>query len=530
MLDTKGTPHFAQDLIHNFRLYLQISRYKLLKCIGEGGFGTVWMAAQEEPVRRRVALKILKPGMDTKQVVARFEAERQALAMMDHPNIAKVLDGGATAEGRPYFVMELVKGVPITDFCDGEKLSTVDRLRLFRKVCSAVQHAHQKGIIHRDIKPSNVLVGLQDVKAVPQVIDFGIAKALDQRLTEQTIFTEHRQILGTPEYMAPEQAEPTGLDIDTRADIYSLGVLLYELLTGAKPLNLKALLRSGFDEVLRHIREVDPPRPSTRVSASIHESTQAAIHRRTEPSKLSRLLRGDLDWIVMKALDKGRTRRYETAVAFAEDIRRYLEKEPVEARPPSARYRASKFVRRYRSQVIAASLLILSLAAGLVGTGLSLRKANQETVKATNETERATRALTTAKLARQQAEEDRNEKVAALSRAEGLRLLTESASSLESSPSLALLLAMEAHNRAETSLPPHAINDAVLLACSRLRERYTVSPSAIAVSIHPASFGALSRHLLPMILNSRFASSRSGASKTLRMSWATSRRCETLGT
>ncbi|MHC4092587.1 MAG: serine/threonine protein kinase, partial [Planctomycetota bacterium] len=291
----------------------RIGPYKILQQIGEGGFGVVYMAEQREPVQRRVGLKIIKLGMDTKQVIARFEAERQALAMMDHPNIARVLDAGATQTGRPYFVMELVKGVRITEYCDHNKLSTKDRLDLFLGICNAVQHAHQKGIIHRDIKPSNVLVTLHDTRAVPKVIDFGIAKATSRQLTEKTLFTEFRYFIGTPEYMSPDQAEISGLDVDTRTDIYSLGVLLYQLLTGTTPFDAKTRRTAGYGEIQRIIREVEPPKPSTRIGAlSGNQGTDIARHRRTEPGALSRLLRGELDWVVMKAMEKDRTRRYQT--------------------------------------------------------------------------------------------------------------------------------------------------------------------------------------------------------------------------
>src|SRR5438094_5189605 len=309
---------------------VQIGHYKLLQQIGEGGCGVVYMAEQEEPVRRRVALKVIKLGMDTKQVIARFEAERQALALMDHPNIAKVLEAGATDTGRPYFVMELVRGVKITHYCDENNLSTRERLDLFIKVSQAVQHAHQKGIIHRDLKPSNILVADHDGVPVPKIIDFGIAKATtDQRLTDKTLFTAFEQFIGTPAYMSPEQARMSGLDIDTRTDIYSLGVLLYELLTGKTPLDQRELLASGLDEMRRTIREQEPARPSTRLSTMIEgELTITARHRHTDAPKLIHLLRGDLDWIVMKALEKDRARRYETANSLASDIQRYLADEP----------------------------------------------------------------------------------------------------------------------------------------------------------------------------------------------------------
>src|SRR5512135_1935124 len=297
-----------------------IGRYKLLQEIGEGGFGVVFMAEQLEPVQRKVALKIIKPGMDTKEVIARFEAERQALALMDHPNIAKVLDAGATESGRPYFVMELVKGIKITDYCDQNDLSTEERLNLFIKVCHAVQHAHQKGIIHRDLKPSNVMITLHDGEPVPKVIDFGIAKATGHRLTEKTLFTRYEQMIGTPAYMSPEQAAMSGLDVDTRTDIYALGVLLYELLTGVTPFDKETLSKAALDEIRRMIREIEPAKPSTRLETMGEKLSEVAEHRHTEPGALSRLVRGELDWVVMKCLEKDRTRRYDTAKALADDL------------------------------------------------------------------------------------------------------------------------------------------------------------------------------------------------------------------
>ncbi len=321
----------------------RIGPHKLLQKVGEGGMGVVYMAEQETPVRRKVALKIIKPGMDSAQVIARFEAERQALALMEHPNIAKVLDAGATDTGRPYFVMDLVKGIPITEYCDEAKLSPSERLTLFIPVCQAIQHAHQKGIIHRDIKPSNVMVTLHDGQPVAKIIDFGVAKAIDQRLTERTLFTQYGALIGTPEYMSPEQANLSGLDVDTRSDIYSLGVLLYELLTGTTPLERQKLRDAGYAEVLRRIKEEEPPKPSTRLSHSGDRLASIAATRRTEPARLTKLVRGELDWIVMKALEKERTRRYETANGLARDIQRYLDGDPVEAGPPSASYKLRKF-------------------------------------------------------------------------------------------------------------------------------------------------------------------------------------------
>ncbi len=356
-----------------------IGRYKLLQKIGEGGCGVVYMAEQETPVRRRVALKVIKLGMDTKEVVARFEAERQALALMDHPNIAKVLDAGATTAGRPYFVMELVKGIPATRYADENKLDTRERLDLFIQICQAVQHAHQKGIIHRDIKPSNILVADHDGVPVPKVIDFGIAKATtDQRLTDKTLFTALEQFVGTPAYMSPEQAKLSGLDIDTRSDIYSLGVLLYELLTGKTPFDPTRLFNAGFEGIRRIIREEDPPRPSACLSTLAHaELTTLANQRRAEPPKLLNSIRGDLDWIVMKCLEKDRTRRYETASGLAADVQRHLGNEPVVARPPSASYRFQKMVRRNRFVFASAACVLITLIVGIVGTTLGLVRAER---------------------------------------------------------------------------------------------------------------------------------------------------------
>jgi WD40 repeat protein/serine/threonine protein kinase len=345
-----------------------IGPYKLLEQIGEGGFGVVFLAEQAQPVRRKVALKVLKPGMDTRQVVARFEAERQALALMDHPHIAHVLDGGATASGRPYFVMELVKGVPITAFCDQGHLSVRARLGLFADVCQAVQHAHHKGIIHRDLKPSNVLVTVHDTTPVVKVIDFGVAKALGQALTDKTLFTGIAQMVGTPLYMSPEQAQLSGLDIDTRSDIYALGVLLYELLTGTTPFDQERLRQAGYDELRRIIREEEAARPSMRLSTLGQAGTAVCANRGSDPARLSQLVRGELDWIVMKALEKDRNRRYESASAFAADVHRYLKDEPVQACPPSALYRLRKFARRHRAALVSASLVALAVLLGSVAS------------------------------------------------------------------------------------------------------------------------------------------------------------------
>jgi len=347
----------------------RIGRYKLLQQIGEGGCGVVYMAEQDEPVQRRVALKVIKLGMDTRQVIARFEAERQALALMDHPNIAKVLDGGATETGRPYFVMELVRGIKITEFCDRNNLPTRERLELFMQVCRAIQHAHQKGIIHRDIKPSNILVTINDGVPVPKVIDFGIAKATQGRLTDKTLFTAFEQFIGTPAYMSPEQAVMTSLDIDTRSDIYSLGVLLYELLTGKTPFDSKELLEAGLDAMRRTILEKEPERPSTKLSTMVEgELTTTAKRRHTDAPKLISDVRGDLDWIVMKCLEKDRARRYETANGLASDLQRHLDQEPVNACPPSNLYRFQKLVRRNKLAFAAAAAVAASL---LIGLGLS---------------------------------------------------------------------------------------------------------------------------------------------------------------
>jgi len=386
-------------------------RFKLREKLGEGGMGRVYVADQIQPVQRRVALKLLKADFDSTSVVARFEQERQALALMDHPNIAKVLDGGADEQGRPFLVMELVKGIPITQFCDQEHLTPHERLELFIPVCQAVQHAHQKGIIHRDLKPSNILVAMYDGKPVPKVIDFGVAKAVGQRLAEQTIYTQVGTIVGTLEYMAPEQAELNNLDIDTRSDIYSLGVVLYELLTGCTPFSAKQLRGAAFNEMLRIIKEVEPPKPSTRLSSS-DELANIAAKRKLEPKRLTRLVHGDLDWIVMKCLEKERARRYETANGLATDLGRHLRDEPVSAGPPGTSYRLKKFLSRNKGTVTAAGLVLTALVLGIFGTSWGLVRAAAERDRAV---EAENKAVASAEKA--QAEEQKAKQSAAESKA-----------------------------------------------------------------------------------------------------------------
>jgi eukaryotic-like serine/threonine-protein kinase len=383
----------------------RVGVYRLLQKIGEGGWGAVYLAEQEQPVRRTVALKIIKLGMDTRNVIARFEAERQALALMDHPNIARVFDAGATETGRPYFAMELVRGVKITDFCDEHHLDAQQRISLLIQVCHAIQHAHQKGIIHRDIKPSNVLVALHDGQPVPKVIDFGIAKAIEGRLTDLTLSTPFEQFIGTPAYMSPEQAERGGLDVDTRSDIYSLGVLLYELLTGKTPFDTRKLMKSGLDEVRWTLREKEPPRPSTMVTTLAGTELSAlAKHRHVEPPRLISLLRGDLDWIIMKALEKDRQRRYETANGLAMDLQRHLDNEPVVARPPSRWYRLRKLVRRNKAVFAGGAAVAAALIVGL-GTSTWMfireREARQEQARLREEAERREKMTQAAMLVNQ---------------------------------------------------------------------------------------------------------------------------------
>lgn len=403
----------------------QIGRYKILQPIGEGGFGSVFMAEQEHPIRRAVAIKIIKAGMDTKNVIARFEAERQALAMMDHPNIAKVLDAGETERGRPFFVMELVRGIPITEYCDQNNLAIRERLELFVPVCQAVQHAHQKGIIHRDIKPSNVLVTLLDGRPVPKVIDFGIAKATLTRLTEKTMFTQLRQFMGTPEYMSPEQAEMTGLDIDTRVDIYSLGVLLYELLTGTTPFDATELSLKDYAEIQRTIREVETPRPSTRLSAMGVKLVGIASHRQCDPTKLRRVVRGELEWIVMKCLEKDRTRRYDTATTLALDVRNYLDNEPVLARPVSSVYRLRKLVSRHKVATVGVGAVFMAVLLGLVLAMYGMIQARLGRIQTEGALETKKGLLQSTKSALVRAESSENNAIQAQRQAEAINAFLE---------------------------------------------------------------------------------------------------------
>ena len=442
-----------------------IQNYKLLQEIGEGGFGVVYMAEQREPIKRKVAFKVIKPGMDTRQVVARFEAERQALALMDHPNIARVLDAGTTDSGRPYFVMELVRGVPIIEFCDKNKLSTEDRLKIFLDVCSAVQHAHQKGIIHRDLKPSNVLITLHDGQPVPKVIDFGIAKALNQELTEKSLFTAYGQMIGTPQYMSPEQAEMSGLDVDTRSDIYSLGVLLYELMTGRTPIDAHSLRKAGYDEMKRMIQEDEAYKPSLLISTMGDTATSVADHRQVDPKKLSENLRGDLDWIIMKALEKDRSRRYNSAAAFASDIGRHLNDEPVEAAAPSIFYLAKKYSRKHRRAFSVAAAIFFSLLFGVVGMSWLYTQSESDRKEAVTAREEAQR----------QAEIAQAEKTRATAAREAEREQREQAESARSTAEAAQSLAEQRRREAETARVNEALarQEAVEEAERRRQELYS---------------------------------------------------------
>ncbi|MFQ5505723.1 MAG: protein kinase, partial [Planctomycetota bacterium] len=455
----------------------RIGPYKLLHVLGEGGMGTVFLAEQTEPVRRRVALKLIKLGMDTREVIARFEAERQALAIMNHPNIARVLDAGSSVDGRPYFVMENVPGISLTSYCEKHRLRLGARLDLFLQVCAGVQHAHQKGIIHRDIKPSNILVQIRDGKPVPKIIDFGVAKATDHRLTERTLYTEEGRIIGTPEYMSPEQAEMTGLNVDTRTDIFSLGVILYELLVSALPFDPTELRQAGYFEIQRKIREDDPPKPSTRVSSLGAELTGAADRRQTDNASLVKELRGDLDWICMKAIEKDPTRRYQSASEFAADIERHLRHEPVQASPPSASYRLKKLLRRHRGQVAGAASVLLALVIGLIVSiylyrdAEAAREVAEEARGVAEEAkEKASDNEKKARQAEKAARRSEREKAAQLRKARSISLALHATRLSSTQPDLALLLAIESA-RLHGGL---VANNALLKALNASQERRTL--------------------------------------------------------
>jgi len=432
-------------------------RYKLVQRIGEGGMGTVWLAEQREPVRRQVAVKLVKSGMDSRQVLARFESERQALAVMDHPNIAKVFDGGVGEHGRPYFAMELVKGIPLTDYCDQVHYSIQERLELFCQVCSAVQHAHQKGIIHRDLKPSNILVTEHDGQPMVKVIDFGLAKALHGSivLTDLSMHTAFGAVLGTPLYMAPEQLGTSAMDVDTRADLYSLGVVLYELLTGTTPIERNRLKQAAWDEMCRLIREEEPPRPSTRLSSS-DTLPSVAARRHVEPARLARLVRGELDWIIMKTLEKDRNRRYETASGLGLDIQRFLTGEPVVAAPPSRLYRAGKLLRRHRGYVLATALVFLALLAGMTGTFMGLREAKRQAFVAREEATQ--RELARAEEAKQRQAAERNLQYAQ----KGLAVLSSIFSDLDPSTDYTTVAELRSALSSNLELAIGELNDASL--------------------------------------------------------------------
>lgn len=436
----------------------RIGPYKLLDVVGEGGMGTVFMAEQRSPIKRRVALKVIKAGMDTAQVIARFEAERQALSMMDHPNIAKVLDAGTTPHGRPYFVMELINGVPLTEYCDRLRLSVEDRLRLFTPICDAVQHAHSKGVIHRDLKPSNVLIALYDGTPSPKVIDFGVAKATQQTLTEKTLFTRLGQVVGTFEYMSPEQAQRNQLDIDTRSDVYSLGSILYELLTGTPPFAARELRSAGLDEVLRIIRDVEPPRPSLRLSTNEGLPTVAS-NRRLEPKRLSTFVKGDLDWICMKALEKDRGRRYGTAERLGNDVCRFLQHQAIEARPPSAMYRFQKLVRRNRIAFAVAFVTLILLTAGIAGTVSQWQRAKKSDARSRAAQKKAEKAEGQANKARDRAFAAASQLRESLIRSHAFHLINESERVREQAPIRSLLLgiaAVEATRVGNNDIPTNA--------------------------------------------------------------------------
>jgi len=455
-----------------------IGSYRLLEQIGEGGFGIVFMAEQQQPVRRKVALKILKPGMDTRQIVARFEAERQALALMDHPNIATVFDGGTGPDGRPYFVMELVRGSAITDYCDRERMSVRERLALLIDVCLAVQHAHQKGIIHRDLKPSNILVTQHDGTPVVKVIDFGVAKAIGESLTDKTLFTQFAQLVGTPLYMSPEQMALSGLDVDTRADVYALGVLIYELLTGTTPFRRERFRDADFDEFRRAVREEEPDRPSRRIP-TLQDSATVTDARRCDPRQLSRMLRGELDWIAMKCLEKDRTRRYAGAGDLARDLQRYLSDEPIEARPPSAAYRMSKFVRRHRGAVAAAAVVSLALLGGIVGTSWGLMQASRRAEAESRQRERAEAAEQSA----------REKETAALDQLALSRALTE----FLQHDLLGQAGSKSQANRKQEPQPNLSVREALDRAAATLGERFRDRPELEAGIRH--TIGSMHREL-----------------------------------
>jgi serine/threonine protein kinase len=467
-----------------------IGPYKLLEQIGEGGMGLVFMAEQSRPVRRKVALKVLKPGMDTRQVVARFEAERQALAIMDHPHIARVFDAGVTDSGRPYFVMELVRGVPITEYCDQRRLTTRQRLELFALVCQAVQHAHQKGVIHRDLKPSNVLVTQHDTVPVPKVIDFGIAKATTGPLTERTLFTNFAQLLGTPLYMSPEQAEMSGLDVDTRSDIYSLGVMLYELLTGTTPFESDTLKKVGLDEMRRLIREEELPTPSQRVQTLGAEAASTVPERRgVDGRRLGQVLRGELDWVVMKALEKDRNRRYESASAFAADVQRYLNDEPVEACPPSAGYRLRKYIRRNRRALVMVGVVAAALITATAVSIWQAARATEAQHQAETDRDRAKSAEGNAKtnLERAREAEQRAITKAAIARAVNTFLQEDLLRQADIAPE---------HGLGSKGDPNVTVREALDRASAKVGKRFRDEPlveAAIRTAIGEA-YGALDQH------------------------------------